>query len=159
MKNKHMKSKKNKVEILYFSSCGGHLVQLLEIAKSLKKYNSHFIVNDRTDLDPIMIGRTNKITHAERNFLQLINVFECIFYILKLKPKIIISTGAAPAVWFGIFGRIFGVKIFYVESLSKIFHPTLTGKIMYRIANKFYIQWPNLKKVLPKATFVGNLLQ
>ena len=80
-----MKSKRNKVEILYFSSCGGHLVQLLEIAKSLKKYNSHFIVNDRTDLDPMMIGRTNKITHR-RNFLQLINVFECFLY-FKIKTK------------------------------------------------------------------------
>ena len=66
-------------------------------------------------------------------------MFLNVFYILKLKPKIIISTGAAPAVWFGIFGRIFGVKIFYVESLSKIFCQ-LTGKVMYRITNKFYVR-------------------
>ena len=159
-----MQSESNEVEILYFSSCGGHLVQLLEIARSLKKYKSHFIVNNRTDLDKIMIGKTSIITHGERALhgifkLVVINIFESIFYICKLKPKIIISTGAGPAVWFGLFGRILGSRVLYVESLSKINKPTLTGKIMYYIADKFYIQWPNLKKVLPKATFVGNLLQ
>ena len=54
-------NKKN-IDILFLSSCGGHLVQILEIADYLKNYNFHFIVNDRTDLDPMMIGRTNKIT-------------------------------------------------------------------------------------------------
>ena len=160
MKNKrYIKLKKNRVEILYFSSCGGHLVQLLQIAKELKKYKYHFIVNDRTDLDQIMIGKTSRITHGQRDILQLVNIFESIFYILKFRPKVIITTGAGAAVWFALFGRILGVRIYYVESLSKIFSPTLTGRLIYHIANEFYIQWPSLKKIFPKAKFKGNLLK
>ena len=70
---KKQKSKKKRLDILYLSSCGGHLVQILEIAKNLKSYNYHFIVNDRTDLNEIMIGRTTYIVHAERNVMQVLN--------------------------------------------------------------------------------------
>lgn len=153
-----MKSKK-KLDILFFSSCGGHLVQLIEIAKELKDYDIHFIVNDRTDLHPIMIGRTTFIKHAERySPWQIKNIFESFFYIKKFGPSIFISTGASPAVWFGIFGRIFGVKIIFIESLSKIVTPSLTGRLMYHIANKMYVQWPSLKRFLPKSIYSGNLL-
>ena len=155
-----MKKRKKNLDILLFSSCGGHLVQLIEIAQELKKYNIHFIVNDKTDLHEIMIGKTTFIRHAERYSLwQIKNIFESVYYILKFNPTIFLSTGASPAVWFGIFGRIMGVKIIFVESLSKIVTPSLTGRLMYFIANKMYVQWPNIKTLLPKSIFVGNLLR
>ena len=106
-----------------------------------------------------MIGRTTYITHAERNFLQLLNIFEAFFYILKFRPKILISTGSSPAVWFGLIGKILGVKVLYIESISRILTPSLTGKLMYHIAHKMYIQWPSLKKIFPKAKYSGNLLK
>jgi len=155
-----MKKRKEKLDILLFSSCGGHLVQLIEIAQELKKYNIHFIVNDRTDLHDIMVGKTTFIKHAERySPWQLKNIFESFYYLLKFKPTIFLSTGASPAVWFGIIGRLLGVKIIFVESLSKIVTPSLTGRLMYFIANKMYVQWPNLKNYLPRSIFVGNLLR
>lgn len=155
---KNQKTKK-RLDILYLSSCGGHLVQILEIAKHFQEYKFHFIVNDRTDLNEIMIGRTTYITHAERNLLQIINIFEAIHLIMKYKPKVLISTGSSPAVWFGLIGKLFGVKVLYIESISRILSPSLTGKIMYYIAHKMYIQWPYLNKVFPRAKFRGNLLK
>ncbi|MDC3232470.1 UDP-N-acetylglucosamine transferase subunit ALG14 [Prochlorococcus sp. AH-716-A09] len=148
-----------KLDILYLSSCGGHLVQILEIAKHFKECNYHFIVNDRTDLNEIMIGKTSYLTHAERNILQIINIFEAIFYLVKFRPKVLISTGSSPAVWFGLIGRVMGVKILFIESISRILSPSLTGKLMYYIASKMYVQWPKLKKKFPKTFYKGNLLK
>ncbi len=147
------------LDILYLSSCGGHLVQILEIAKHFKDCKYHFIVNDRTDLNELMVGKTSYLTHAERNILQIVNIFEAIFYLLKFRPKVLISTGSSPAVWFGLIGRIMGVKILFVESISRILSPSLTGQIMYYISNKMYVQWPKLKKKFPKTVFKGNLLK
>ena len=153
------KNTKKRLDILYLSSCGGHLVQILEIAKHFKEYKFHFIVNDRTDLNELMIGRTTYITHAERNLLQIVNIFEAIHFIIKNRPKVIISTGSSPAVWFGLIGKFLGVKVIYIESISRISSPSLTGKIMYYIAHKMYIQWSSLKILFPKAVFKGNLLK
>ena len=72
-----------KTKIMYLSSVGGHLDQLLKIANYINIENSIFIVNGRTDFDDIMIGKTIRITHAERNWKQIINFIEALFYIGK----------------------------------------------------------------------------
>ena len=76
-----------KKKVMYLSSVGGHLDQLLRIANYINIENSIFIVNDRTDFDVIMIGKTIRITHAERNWKQIINFMEALFYIGKYRPQ------------------------------------------------------------------------
>ena len=61
------------------------------------------------------------------------------------------STGSSPAVWFGLIGKLLGVKVLYIESISRIISPSLTGKIMYYVAHKMYVQWPYLKKNISKS--------
>ncbi len=155
-----MKRKRNRdfCDIIYISSCGGHLVQILKIAEFVNHESSIFVVNDRADQALIMKGRTVEITHATRNWKQLINIYEAIKIIFKFRPKVILSTGAAPAVPFSIVGKIAGAHIIFVESLSRITQPSLTGRIMYYIADEFYVQWPRLLHILPKAKYVGGLL-
>ena len=114
-----------KKKIMYLSSVGGHLDQLLIIANYLKIKNSIFIVNDRTDLDSIMIGKTIRITHAERNWKQIINFIEALFYICKYRPQFLLSTGASPAIPFSLAAKIIGTKIILVISRKypkKILH-------------------------------------
>lgn len=148
-----------KIKIMYLSSVGGHLDQLLKIANYLKIKNSIFIVNDRTDLDRIMIGKTIRITHAERNWKQIINFIEALFYICKYRPQFLISTGASPAIPFSLAAKIIGTKIIFIESLSRVYSPSLSGKIMYHLSDQFYIQWAALKKFFPKSLFYGNLFE
>ena len=158
-RSKSKKFKKRKIDILYFASCGGHLDQVLKIAKSLQNYKYHFLVNDKADFDEIMIGKTSFLRHAERNILQFITIFEAIHFIIKLRPSLFISTGSAPAVWLGLISRIFNIKVIYIDCLSKVKSPTLTGKFMYYIANKMYVQWPYiLSDFYPRAIFKGSLL-
>lgn len=148
-----------KKNIIYLSCCGGHLVQLLKISKYIKEDNCLFIVNDRVDFDPQMKDKTVLITHATRNWKQIINLVEAFYYIFKYRPKVLLSTGAAPAVPFSLVSKIIGTKVIFVESLSRVTSPSLTGKIMYYIADEFYVQWPRLKKIFPSALYFGNLLE
>lgn len=149
---------KGKVKIMYLSSCGGHLVQLLKVARGLAEPSSMFVVNDRTDLADIMRDRTVLITHAERNLKQIYNFLEALIVVLTHRPKVFISTGAAPAIPFGLVCRVIGCRVIFIESLSRITSPSLTAKFMYYIANDFYIQWKPLKKFFPKAKYLGSLL-
>ena len=148
-----------KKKVMYISSVGGHLDQLLKIANYLKIENSIFIVNDRTDFDNIMVGKTIRITHAERDWKQIINFLEAFFYIWKYRPEFLLSTGASPAIPFSLVAKIIGTKIIFIESLSRVNSPSLSGKIMYRLSDQFYIQWSGLKKFFPKSIFYGNLFE
>ena len=140
---------------MYLSSVGGHLDQLLKIANYLFIKNSIFIVNDKVDYDSIMIGKTIRITHAERNWKQIINFIEALFYICKYRPQFLIINWSFPAIPFSLAAKIIGTKIIFIESLSRVYSPSLSGKIMYHLSDQFYIQWAGLKKFFPKSLFMG----
>ena len=45
----------------------------------------------------------------------------------------------------------------FIESYAKVERPTLTGKLLYPFADRFYIQWGELLEFYPKAVCVGGV--
>ena len=77
--------------------------------------------------------------------------------LLKERPDLIISSGAAVAVPFFYLGKCFGAKTMYVEVFDRINKPTITGKLVYPISDKFIVEWEEMKKVYPKAINLGSI--
>ena len=77
--------------------------------------------------------------------------------LLKERPDLIISSGAAVAVPFFYLGKCFGAKTIYVEVFDRINKPTITGKLVYPISDKFIVEWEEMKKVYPKAMNLGSI--
>ena len=73
------------------------------------------------------------------------------------KPDLIISCGAAPAVPFFYLGKLMGAKLIYIEVFDRIDKPTMTGKMVYPLVDKFIVQWEEQKKVYPKAINLGSI--
>jgi len=78
--------------------------------------------------------------------------------LLRVRPKAILSTGANIAIPVSVFGRLMGVKVIHIETGSRIYTMSSTGKLMYRIAHLFFVQWESLQKDYPKAIYAGRLL-
>ena len=53
--------------------------------------------------------------------------------------------------------RLFGRKVIYIETVANVHTPSVSGKLMYKIANEFYIQWEELLEVYPNAIVGGCL--
>jgi UDP-N-acetylglucosamine:LPS N-acetylglucosamine transferase len=53
--------------------------------------------------------------------------------------------------------RLLGIKVIFVETGSRVTALSLTGRLMYRIANLFFVQWPDLVQRYPKAIYAGRL--
>ena len=53
--------------------------------------------------------------------------------------------------------KLFGKKLVYIESYAKVRTPTLTGKLLYPLADRFYVQWRELLEFYPKAVYVGGV--
>lgn len=64
----------------------------------------------------------------------------------KEKPDLVISSGAAVAVPFFYIAKLMGKKLIYIEVFDRIDKPTLTGKLVYPIVDKFIVQWDEMKK-------------
>lgn len=54
-------------------------------------------------------------------------------------------------------GKLFGAKLIYVEVFDRIDKPTMSGKMVYPIADKFIVQWEEQKQVYKKAINLGSI--
>lgn len=55
--------------------------------------------------------------------------------------------------------KLFGVmntEIIFVESFCRVQKLSLTGRILYHIADKFIVLWPDLVHNYPRAEYLGD---
>lgn len=153
-----------KKRVLFISSCGGHLTELLKLAPCFSKYDYHLL----TEYNPsttFMKGeyphKVNYLLYGTRHnmliypFVLLINCFISLFYFIKYRPQYIVTTGSHTAGPMCCIGKILGAKIIYIETFANIHQKTTTGKLIYKFADMFIVQWPSMVKVYPKATYGG----
>ena len=141
------------------SSCGGHLTEVRCLKSAYEALPHFYVLNDKAILPDDMIGLTHFITHAERDWRQLLNLWEAFWILRRHRPRIILSTGAGPAVPFALLGRlVFGSRIVFVETITRIDKPSMTGRIMYWLAHDFFYQWKRLEKFFPSGTYGGPLV-
>jgi beta-1,4-N-acetylglucosaminyltransferase len=99
------------------------------------------------------------------NLRTVINIPIALFSYLKIlfvlhkkyDVKAVVSTGPGIAIIVSLFFKIFGKKIIFIETWSRFETKSITGKIMYKVADKFYIQNKSLQKHYPKAIYGGLL--
>ena len=138
------------------STSGGHLTEVLTLERAFGRHRHFFVINDRIDLPPEMARRTYFIIHAERSPKVLVNFVEAWRILRRERPHVILSTGAGPAVPFAIVGRmLFGTRVIFVEIITRLSRPSLTGRLMYWLAHDFYYQWPGLERSFPRAVHGG----
>jgi UDP-N-acetylglucosamine:LPS N-acetylglucosamine transferase len=145
-------------KICIVSSCGGHLTEVRALKPLYEQYDHFYVLNDRVLLPKDMEGKTYFIRHSERDWLFLVNLWEAWRILRKERPGLILSTGAGPAVPFALAGNIMGVPSLYIETFARVSKPSLTGRIMYHLATRFFYQWKPLEPHFPKATYGGLLL-
>ena len=125
-------------------------------------YNSfeHFyVLNDSAILPSDMVDRTYFIAHSERDWKFFVNLYEAFNILRQEKPDAILSTGAGPVIPFAIVGRfLFGLRVIFVETITRIEKPSMTGRVMYWLAHDFFYQWKTLRPFFPKAKHGGPLL-
>ena len=141
-------------------SSGGHLTHLYMLKPTWEKYDRFWVTFDKEDARSMLKGENVYPCYfpTNRNLKNLIkNTFVALKVLRKEKPDVLISSGAAVAVPFFYLGKLMGVKLIYIEVFDRIDSPTMTGKLVYPITDKFIVQWEEMKKVYPKAINLGSI--
>lgn len=155
-------------KVLFISSAGGHLSEMLELKELFKKYDYHIITEKTKSTDYLKKEYPQKVNYLIYGtkdhmltypFKLIANCFKSLYYYFKLRPKIIITTGAHTAGPMCCIGKIFGSKIIYIESFANIHTKTITGRIIYHFADLFIVQWESMLKLYPKAVYGGWIYQ
>ncbi|WP_144631418.1 PssD/Cps14F family polysaccharide biosynthesis glycosyltransferase [Priestia megaterium] len=151
-----MKDKK----ICFVSSSGGHLEQIKQLKEVASQYECFYVVT-RTKATEAMKNKKYIVSDLVRTnkFLSVIRMLkmmgEQLRIFLKEKPDVIITTGAAVAIPMCIIGKLFRKKVVYIESFARINTPNKTGKLIYKFADLFIIQWKELDDYYPNAIYGG----
>lgn len=147
--------------ILLVSSNGGHLLQLVQLREAWTRQRRVWVTFDKADSRSMLAGE--RVFYAyhptNRNLLNLLrNVWLATKVIRQLRPAAIVTTGAGVAVPFCYVGRLFGARIVYIESFSRIDEASLTACLIHPVAHRFFVQWPELLPRFRKAEFRGTCL-
>lgn len=153
-----------KKKVMFISSMGGHLNELLMLKKLFDKYDYH-IVTEKTKATTYLKKDYNKkvsyLVYGTKKllliypFILLINSFISIFLFMKYRPKYIVTTGTHTAGPMCCIGKIFGAKIIYIETFASINNGSVAGKLIYKFADLFVVQWESMLKIYPKAKYGG----
>ena len=149
-----------KIKVCLVGSSGGHLTHLYMLKPFWKEKEHFWVTFDKEDARSLLEGEKMYPCYypTNRNIKNLIkNTIVAWKVLRKEKPDLIISCGAAVAVPFFYLGKLFGAKTIYIEVFDRIDASTVTGKLVYPIADKFIVEWEEMLDVYPKAINLGSI--
>jgi beta-1,4-N-acetylglucosaminyltransferase len=146
--------------LLLVCSSGGHLLQLFSLAGAWEDRPRLWITFDKSDARVLLADE--RVEHAfgptNRNIKNLLrNLRLAVTVLRRERPAAILTTGAGVAVPFAWIGRMLGVTVFYVESVTRIEELSLSGRLIRPVAKQVFVQWPELAATSPRLRFAGNL--
>jgi len=148
------------IKILFCSSSGGHLAHLYMLKPFWENKERFWVTFDKEDAKSLLSNEKFYPCYypTNRNIKNLVcNIILAWKVLRKEKPDLIISSGAAIAVPFFYLGKLFGAKLVYIEVFDRMNKPTVTGRMVYPITDKFIVQWEEMKKVYRKAVNLGSI--
>ena len=148
------------MKVCLVGSSGGHLTHLYMLKPFWENKKRFWVTFDKEDAKSMLKGEKVYPCYfpTNRNIKNLIkNTFVALRVLRKEKPDLVISSGAAVAVPFFYIAKLMGKKLIYIVVFDRIDKPTLTGKLVYPIVDKFIVQWDEMKKVYPKAINLGSI--
>ena len=134
-------------DLLLVCSPGGHLLQLHALAPVWTGYSRVWVTLAKSDARSLLQDENVVYAHgpAARNLPNLLrNLLLAWRTVRRVRPKVVLTTGAAVAVPFAWLGRLHGARVVYVESLARIVKPSLSCRLTAPIASRVYVQWPEL---------------
>ena len=154
----------SKKRVLFIASTGGHLNELLQLSPMFKELDYHLITEKTKSnmyLKDKYKNKVNYLIYGTKHhmltypFKLLANCFISLYLYLKIHPDYIITTGVHTAGPMCMLGRLFGSRVIFIETFANKETKTLTGKLIYKFANLFVVQWNTMLKLYPKAVCWG----
>ncbi len=153
-----------KKRVLFISSTGGHLNELLQLKDLFDRYDS-YLITEKTKSNLSLLkkypGKVSFLVYGTKShfltypFRLFWNCCKSLYFYLKIHPDYIITTGTHTAGPMCCIGKILGSRIIYIETFANIHSKTATGKLIYPFADMFIVQWESMKKLYPDSIYGG----
>jgi exopolysaccharide biosynthesis glucuronosyltransferase PssD len=146
-------------KILAVASGGGHWVQLMRLCPAFAGHRVAFVTVNPTYRCDVGDAPFHVVTDATRwNKLALAKAaMQLAWIVLRIRPHVVVSTGAAPGFLAILLGRAIGARTVWIDSIANVERLSLSGERIGRFADLWLTQWPHL--VRPGGpSFEGSVL-
>ena len=149
---------------------GGHTKEMLRLVDLLGPgYEYSYLIHTNDKLSPqkikiagpvakVILPRWKRIGLPAILLRSSLAMIQSLVALLRIRPSAIIASGPGVAVPPCILAKCLGIKVIFVETGSRVFGLSATGKVLYRFADMFFVQWPELVPLYPRAIYAGRLL-
>jgi beta-1,4-N-acetylglucosaminyltransferase len=148
------------VDVLLVCSTGGHLLQLVALGAAWSGLDHAWVTFDKSDARSLLASESVYFAYGptNRNIGNFLRNVPLAWHLLgTLRPKVIVTTGAGVAVPFAWIGRLRGARVAYVESFTRIDGPSLSCRLIRPVADRVYVQWPELAQRLSGSRYLGSI--
>ena len=133
-------------KILAIASGGGHWIQLLRLRPAFLGADLRFASVNQSLAADVAGHRFYRFPDAnrERKLALLAQIMRIAWILLRMRPDVIVSTGASCGYIAIRFGRILGARTLFIDSIANAERLSLSGQLACRHANLMLTQWPHL---------------
>jgi beta-1,4-N-acetylglucosaminyltransferase len=149
------------MRVLLVCSPGGHLQQMLALRPAWEGFDRAWATLEGADVDYLLREERVTLAHGPTNRslkMAFRNLAVAWRLIRSHRPEAILSTGAGIAVPFFLVGKLLRVRLVYVESVTRTESISLSGRLLYPLADRFFTQWPGSAKQRRRAEYAGAIL-
>lgn len=132
--------------VLAVASGGGHWVQLRRIVPAFEGHDLRYVtINDsyRADVPDSAVYVVRDSTRWDKLGMLILGL-QMLVVMLRVRPHVVVSTGAAPGCLAIILGRAIGARTIWLDSIANVEEVSMSGRLVRRVAGLWLTQWPHL---------------
>ena len=139
-------------------SHGGHLTEMLTLRAAMPDCDAFFFCYDAetTRALPHAYLVPNKPYSPLRFVINAVKIWRIVS---RERPDFLLSTGAEIAIPWFLIAKLRGIPSLYIECGAQVTKPSMTGRIVVHLADRFLVQWPEMLEAYgPRAAYEGSLV-
>ena len=141
--------------LIAVASAGGHWVQLMRLRPAWKGLRVTYVTTDpdfrqticqyaRDNNEPTPSLYTVVEANRWQKFRLLRQLLGLTYILLRERPDVVLSTGAAPGYFALRIGRLLGARTVWVDSMANAEELSMSGRRIGRHADLWLTQWEHL---------------
>lgn len=145
--------------ILAVASGGGHWEQLQLVLPKLDDVRIAYVTTMPGLAEKSGVGPAYIVSDCNRSkpLTTLRSALEILAVIRRIKPDVIVTTGAAPGLIALAWGKLLGARTVWIDSVANSERLSMSGRMAGKIADLWLTQWTHLAR--PEGPhFAGNVL-
>jgi beta-1,4-N-acetylglucosaminyltransferase len=149
-----------RVDLLLVCTAGGHLQEMWQLKPAWEGFSRAWVGIDLPDTRSLLKDERVYFAHYQgpRNLTALPrNALRAFRLLRRLRPKALLTTGAAVAVPYAWVARLLGIPVVFVELFTRTNDLSLAARLIAPAAETIYVQWPELEAESRKARFAGSI--